>query len=298
VGEARQISPEGWGRSAALAVAALAARQFGVVARAQLAALGIGQTTIDRWLACGRLHRIHPGVYAVGHRSLSREGRFLAAVFACGDDAVLSHRAAAALWGFGPQAQAEVTAPVKRKLARSRAELPEDERTTLLGIAVTTVERTLVDLASDARIERLVREADVQRLLSWPRLERLLDRYPRKRGTRKLRALAASARPITRSELEDRFRGLVLGANLPTPRFNTTLELNERRLEVDAWWPSRRLVVELDGHTYHANRAAFEADRERDRMLQASGIKVVRITWRQLREQRAAVARDLQTLLS
>jgi very-short-patch-repair endonuclease len=163
---------------------------------------------------------------------------------------------------------------------------------------VTTVERTLLDLAKSPRIERLVREADVQRLLSWPRLEALLDRYPRKRGTRKLRTLVASSRPITRSELEDRFSAFLLDANLPTPRFNATLELTGRRLEVDAWWPHAKLAVELDSHAYHANRAAFESDRERDRILQAAGIKVVRITWRQLRTQSAAVARDLETLLS
>jgi len=291
------------------AIADLAGRQHGVVARAQLVDLGLGRGAITRRLERGRLHRVHREVYAVGHRVLSRRGRWTAAVLAAGPGAVLSHRSAAALWGlrpFGPR-RPEVTAVPRRRAGPGvevhHTRLSYDEVTEQEGIAVTTASRTLLDLAAvlpRRQLERALQEAEVRRLGDLVSLERLLARHPRRRGTATLRCVIASGRAgenATRSDLEESFLALLERVGLARPEVNAPVEIAGRLIECDCVWRPQRLMVELDGHAAHGRRSAFEADRARDRALQAAGWRVVRVTWRQLHAEPATVTADMRELL-
>ena len=182
-----------------------------------------------------------------------------------------------------------------------RVSLPADEVTVLDGIPVTTVPRTLFDLAAvlDTRqIERALNEADYLRLTDRLSLPDLLDRHPGRAGALNLRA-ALTARSAgatrTRSELEERFIRLVDRVGLARPKTNVQVPGVG---EVDCAWPGQRLVLELDSRAAHATPTAFEADRERDRVLQAAGWRVIRVTWRQLAGDRARVVEDLRALLA
>jgi hypothetical protein len=232
----------------------------------------------------------------------------MAAVLACGLRAVLSHRSAGQLWGLLPRSSLvpEVTRPAKfRPRAGIRAyqsSLPADEIGRVSGIPVTSVARTQFDLAaalSRHRLERVLNEAEVQRLTDRLSLFDLIDRYPRHRGVVNLRALleAKTPRGITRSRLEERFVGFLDTHGLPRPRLNAHLALRGRFFEVDCLWRDRKLVVELDGRGFHDTGRAFERDRERDRILLAEGWRVTRVTWRQLDVEADSVAADLAGLL-
>jgi very-short-patch-repair endonuclease len=297
-------------RERAAALAALANRQHGVVARRQLLGLGMCGNGIDHQLRLWRLHRLHPGVYAVGHRLVSREGRWMAALLAGGDGATLSHRSAAGLWGLlrSPPTRVEITSPrgtrSNRRVHRHRGRLLSDEVMHWRGIPVTTVSRTLLDVASIASLPALLsmlREAEMRRLPLRPTLEELLERHPRRRGNaavrRSLMQLGRLPSGQTRSRLEDRFLSFVAKHELPRPQTNALLALGRRMIEVDCLWQRERLIVELDGHESHGTRSAFESDRERDRLLQVSGWRVVRITWRQLEAEPGAIADDLRLIL-
>jgi len=276
-----------------------------VVSTAQLHALGLSQTAIRDRARTGRLHRVHRGVYAVGHPRLLPRGRLWAAILACGD-AVLSHRSAAALWDLLP-APARVEVTTLRRSAstpairvhRSRT-LTERDRTTHEGLPLTTVPRTLVDLAdvlSAHRLERVLHRAEHLRLLDARAIEGRLASLSGRRA-RALRAALDGLRhrepSITRSELEERFLSLVAQNDLPRPEVNVHLHGHE----VDALWRARRLVAELDGAETHLTPRAFEQDRRRDAQLQVQGYAVVRFTWRQVTNEPHAVAATLNALLS
>jgi very-short-patch-repair endonuclease/predicted transcriptional regulator of viral defense system len=290
--------------SADLVIGSLARSQHGVVARRQLLALGLGDRAIDHRLACGRLHPIRRGVYAVGHAVLTPRGRWLAAVLGAGTGAVLSHGAAAALWGLGPTGQIEVTVPVKRAsrpgLTVHASRLAGDETTEVDGIPVTTVARTILDLAAvwpRHRVERALHEAEVRQLTSPTSLDELLRRHPRRRGNSALRSILAKARAganLTRSELEARFLAFLDAHHLPRPRTNVDV----CGFEADCVWSARQLIVELDGHATHVTRAKFERDRVRDRALQIAGWRVVRVTWRQMHQEAGGLAADLLAFLN
>jgi very-short-patch-repair endonuclease len=285
------------------AIGRLAESQHGVVTRAQLSALGLGERAIDHRLGLNLLRPVHRGVYTIGHRLLTQRGRWMAAVLACGPGAVLSYRAAAALWGIRNGTRVEVTAPTARHrrdgFTVHRAVLPEDERTTHLGIPTTTVPRTLLDLSAVVGRDELrsaTRQAEQRRLADRMWLGDLIERYPRRPGIKALKAIAEEATrglSIVRSELEERFHAFLLSAAFPEPATNVLIET----FEVDCAWPERRLIVELDGHATHSTQHAFERDRERDRVLSAAGWRVVRITWRQLADDPDRVERDLRRLL-
>jgi very-short-patch-repair endonuclease len=288
------------------AFAALAGRQYGVVSRRQLLDLGLSSRAIGCRRERGQLHPLHRGVYAVGHRVVCREGWWIAAVLAAGPHAVLSHRSAAALWGLrgNPTTRTEVTVP-RAQRSRPRitvhsARLPADEVTIRAGIPTTTAARTLLDLAAILQpheLERVLEQAEANRLTDHTPLDALLTRYPTRKGTSSLRALLHTellgATP-TRSALEARFLALLAAHDLPRPKTNVWLP--DLGIEVDCLWRAQRLIVELDGQTHHT-RAAFERDRARDRALQAAGWRVIRITWRQLHEHPDAVVFDLRDLL-
>jgi very-short-patch-repair endonuclease len=220
-------------------------------------------------------------------------------VLAVGTGAVLSHRSAAAQHGLGHWLHLEVTAPtprVHRGITVYTSSLPVDEITSVLGIPVTTVPKTLLDLASvlpPHQLERAINEAEIQRLHDPLSLRDLVARYPKRKGIATIRAILDTAPVLTREELEARFRAFIRSFGLPTPRFNFSVV----GYECDCVWREQRLIVELDGRATHATRAAFEGDRERDRILTAAGWRVIRITWRQLHRTPERVATDLKRLL-
>jgi very-short-patch-repair endonuclease len=266
------------------AIAALAESQHGVVAIWQLLELGLGRDAIQYRVSIGRLHRIHRGVYAVGHRKLTRQGHRMAAVLAYGPDAVLSHRSAAAHREIARSSyRIDVTTPHSkrsRKTIRAHtARLHPEERTIHDGIPVTSVARTILDLAAQLSKDSLIyliEESDRKELLDLRALERAIARRPRAAGVVRLnRVLAACRGPAdTRSKLEKGFRALIARAGLPEPQFNVRVA----GVTVDVWWPQWKLVVELDGEPYHTTLSAFESDRIRDATLQKADQRVLRVT--------------------
>jgi Protein of unknown function (DUF559)/Transcriptional regulator, AbiEi antitoxin len=263
-------------------VAAIAAQQHGIVVRRQLVAAGLGSRAIAIRARKGQLHRVHRGVYAVGHRALSLHGRFMAAVLACGEGAVLSHGSAAVLWGLlrpldGP---VHVSIPSRRG-AGSRGgiqvhrcpSLARAQHPPLLTrrhrIPVTTVPRTIHDLRGSLP----------------PRLVRRAIRQAEHAGYR----LDGVESDGTRSDLETAFLGLCRRFGLPPPEVNVKLG----SWEVDFLWRAQRLVVEVDTFTYHRGSVAFEDDHARDLDLSARGYAVRRFTDSQIEAAPERVAADL-----
>jgi very-short-patch-repair endonuclease len=296
-------------RDVDLLLAELAGRQHGVVARWQLLAAGVGRRAIDQRMG-RRLYRIHRGVYAVGYPASGIERRWMAAVLAAGQNAVLSHRSAAQLWGLVPRNNhpAEVTRPTYFRsdppIRAHRSSLRDDERTVVEGISVTTVPRTVLDLAavgSRREVERALNEVEVRGLTDPLSIPDLLARYPGRRGTATLRELlreGAEAAGPTRNDFEEFFVPLLDSHGLPRPRFNADVCVAGRFFSADCLWRRERLIVELDGRAVHGTRLAFENDRERDRLLMVDGWRVMRVTWRQLRDQAPAIASDLRRALA
>ncbi len=291
-------------------ISVLADRQHGVVSRSQLIARGLSERMIDRRIERGWLHIVHPGAYAVGRRGLSREGRWMAAVLAGGRGAVLSHRSAAELWRLLPPLAGPADVTIRRWRRRTRniiwhcSVLPSDEVTSLGPIPVTTVARTLLDLAAVAKphvLEEAMREAEHRRLADSPSLADLLERYPGRRGAGRVKAVLATGVAdlgVTREELERRFLRFLDRYRLPRPRLNYPIQLPGRLVIADCAWPERRLIAELDGRAFHDNARAFESDRARDRALLVAGWRTVRITWRQLHDAPALLAGELAALLA
>jgi very-short-patch-repair endonuclease len=287
------------------AVAALAMRQHGVVARRQLEALGLGRGAVAHRITVGRLHAVHRGVYAVGHRRLSGRGHWMAAVLACGSGAALSHASAAALWELRPSEAPLVDVAVRagagRTLAGVRAHrlggLRDDEVTAVDAIPVTTVARTLLDLAAVVPrrgLERTLDQAEVRELFDLRSLHATLGAHPGHHGAGMLaRALREhqAGTTLTRSELEERFLALCNAHAIPRPQVNARVA----GLEVDFLFAAERLVVEVDGFRFHRGRAAFERDRDRDAILALAGVRVLRFTHRQVSERPGLVAAALRS---
>lgn len=289
-------------------VADLAQRQHGVVSRRQLLALGMGRRAITGRLERAQFHEVHRGVYTVGVRRISRHGRWMAAVLACGDGAVLSHRSAACLWRLLPPAAewVDVTRPkaeVERKgIKGHRSRVRDDEWLIRDGIPVTSPFRTIFDLAAEVEmreLERVFHEAEARQVTDRVSLPMLLARYPGRRGARNLRALLAARQPvgITRNDFEEAFLVLVDRFGLPRPRMNADLAIRGRFFEIDALWERERVALELDSRGIHGTHKKFESDRLRDRILVAEGWRTMRITWRQLQEEPEAIATDLRSAL-
>jgi Protein of unknown function (DUF559) len=296
------MQTDGWDE----AIGRLATAQQGRVSREQLLGLGLGRGAIEHRLLTGRLRPVHRGVYAVGHEAPSREADWMAAVLAVGEGAALSHWSAAHLWrlrpGRGPVSH--VTCPRRRRspsgIRVHFAVLPADEVTIEDGIPVTTASRVALDLAPllpSASLTRAIAEAERRRLSHGPSLPELLDRYPRRAGTPKLRAILGKPIPFTRSDLEARFVELVDHAGLPRPETNGLVELPGRRSEADFVWRAQRLMVELDHYATHGDSFAFATDRARDRAAQLAGWAVVRVTDTQLEAEPERIAADLSRLL-
>jgi putative AbiEi antitoxin of type IV toxin-antitoxin system/uncharacterized protein DUF559 len=272
-----------------LAVSGLAGRQWGVVARRQLRALGVSPSVIDAWVQRRRLQRVHQGVYALAHTALRVEGWRLAAVLACGPAAVLSHRSAAAHWGLlrTDQRRIDVTAPRGRhgapgiRLHRSRS-LDAQDTTRHEGIAITSVSRTLLDVAALSRageLERALAQAERLQLYDHRATTDVIARSNGHRGT-KILACATTREPKwTRNEWEAEFLRQLRDAGLPEPLTNDAFDIPDHgHCEPDYHWPSHQVIVELDGFETHGTRAAFRADRAKDAALTASGYRVLRFT--------------------
>jgi very-short-patch-repair endonuclease len=275
-----------------------------------LTTLGLRKHAISYRLKVGRLWIVMPKTYAVGQRRLPPLGRSMAAVLSSGAGAVLSHRSAAALWGIrDPRAGAiDVTVPSKststKLVRRHHLDLPDDEVTIHEGIPVTTVPRTVLDLASTATIDEVevaIRQVEFLRLHDKLSLLDLIERYPARRGTARVKTALVRIEALptgrVRSPLETKFLPFLRRHQLPRPRLNDWIILGERRYQVDCHWPGTGQVVELDSWQAHGSRSAFQEDRVRDRVLRTAGYEVTRISWRQLDDEPGAIASDLRQLL-
>ena len=230
----------------------------------------------------------------------------MAAVLAAGRDAVLSHRSAAYLWGVvdEPDGPVHVTLSSRgcRKAgiaAHNTRSLPPTDRTIRWGIPATSPVRTVIDLAEsvdDRELEQILAEARVMKLFTEGQLRNALGRARGRRGAKRVRRILARAQgpALTRSEAEKRFLALVRAAQLPEPRANALVA----GCEVDFYWPLEGLVVEIDGFAFHSSRRSFERDRARDAALTARGLRVTRVTWRQLSDGPEAVIARLATALA
>jgi len=182
--------------------------------------------------------------------------------------------------------------------------LPDDETTTVDAIPVTTVPRTIFDLAATLsidQVESMLREAEYRRLYDRLSLVDLLERYPRRRGGPHVRVALRRIERLPpgrpKSPLEERFLSFLRRHNLPRPRLNDWIVVGSKRFQVDCHWPGTGQLVELDSWEAHGTRSAFRRDRGRDRTLSVAGYIVTRISWAQLDDEPEAVAHDLRTLL-
>jgi very-short-patch-repair endonuclease len=284
-------------------VLGLARRQHGVVSWSQLAGAGVSARWVDLRLARGWLRRLHRGVYLVGPLE-TEHSRAMAATLAAGPGALVSHYAAAVLWGLRPPADGPIDVTVPGRKTRCRpgirthnGDLHPADATLRHGIPVTSAARALLDLAATAAtkdVDLALNEAHVQRRVSSHSLTEQFSRYPRHRGTAALREAQRTEPKLTRSEAERRAMGLIRKARLPKPETNVRIA----GYEVDLVWREQRLVVEIDGFAFHSSRRSFERDRRKDRELQARGYRVMRITWRELVEEPEAVVAALAAALS
>lgn len=290
-----------------LELAELARLQHGVVSIRQLIGpLDYSRRSVSRAAAAGRLHRLQPGVYAVGHTCLSTYGEAMAAVLACGPDAVLSHYSAAWLWGIAkvPAAPFHVTGPVSRRprlpirIHRSRC-LTARDRVLREGIPLTALPRTVLDMAALVEfgwLQRMLESSEEKDLFDLGAFEELIDRTRGHHGWGRMRRAIAFHNPVvpwTRSGFERRFFEAVLGAGLPRPSMNYF----ESGFELDAYWPDVRFAVELDAYATHGSRAAFERDRLRQEDLKLHGIEMTRVTDVRFAREPDAVLNRIRRLL-
>jgi predicted transcriptional regulator of viral defense system len=282
-------------------VAALAARQWGVISATELRRCGLSRDAIATRVRDGHLHRFHRGVYVVGHANPPLEACFLAAVKACGKGAVLSHFSAAALWdlvrwdGRDPEVSVVSSAGRARRgiLVHRGVRLDPTDVRRRRGIPVTSPARALADVAAslgDRGLRRAVREAQARRLVDIAELTGLLRRLGRPRGSVKLTRIVATGPAPTRSELEDIVLDLILVGGFEHPDVNVPLVVEGRRVVPDFRWPRQHLVVEADGGAWHDNKLVREDDAERQALLESHGERIVRVSWDQ------ALSRPRQTL--
>jgi hypothetical protein len=287
-------------------LAALAAKQHGIVSARQLRRLGYSASAIERAARAGRLHRIHRGVYAVGHARLTKQGRCLAAVAAAGSGALLSHASAAWLWGLLSSCPAEPELTVANRRHRRRAirthyssALVADDRARHEAIPVTAVPRTLLDLAAttwSSQLDRAVQRAERLDLLDVAAIEAILERRRGAPGTAALsQALEIYRDPVfARSRPERLFLDLVKKAGLPRPAINVYVAGHE----IDAYWERERFAVEVDGWEAHRTRTAFENDPVRQEDLKLAGIDSIRLTARRIEREPSQIAERLAILLA
>jgi len=286
-----------------LAIARIAGRQDNVITGDQLRAAGLGRGAIAHRLKAGTMQRLHTDVYLLGAAPPTPMARARAAVLACEPDAVASHRSAACLYGLLPDLGGDIDVTVvgrnpgrRSGIRRHRvARLGPQEVRTMRGLKVTSVARTICDLAateSARETEQAVQEALYREIVTVGALAAMLTPNPRRKGAPVIRALIRDPR-LTRSERERRLLKLIDAAQLPKPLTNAPLH----GYKADLYWPRHGLVVEFDGWGAHGHRLAFESNRKRDQIMLAAGLRVLRVTDRQLEgEPIAIIARIAQAL--
>jgi hypothetical protein len=294
-----------------VAIALLAKDQHGVIALWQLRELGLSASAVRERVATGRLHRIHRGVYAVGHSVVSIDGRRMAAVLACGPTAVASHRMAGALHAIVNSPALEVTVPtcagrqVPGIVIHRTRRLDPDETGEIDGIPCTSLARTLLDyaeLATDRQVERACEQAEILRIYDHRAITATIERNPGRRGTKRLLSVAADFRPgttPTRNDVEEAMLAICDGADIPRPLVNAWIPFPEGGgAEPDFLWPAPKRIVEVDGDEAHGTRHAFESDRARERRLTLMEFEMIHFTWRDVMLRPEQVARDLAAFLA
>jgi predicted transcriptional regulator of viral defense system len=298
-----------------VALAALAETQHGVITLDHLRGLGLSGSAVQDRAAAGRLHRIHRAVYAlVPEELLSRDGRFVAAVFACGPHAVLSHRSAAALLELRRSERSKIDVTIPQRAPRKHAGIDVHRSTTLAprditvvrDIPCTTVARTLLDLAQviDQRgVERACDQAEILEVLDGRALLDQLRRNEARPAARRLGVVLDEhyiGSTPTWSKLEEAFLAMCRAAHLPQPEVNVWINPSDGDpswIRADFVFRAARLVVETDGRKTHRTRQAFEHNRRQDQRLTVAGWRVIRTTWRQVTERPGQLVTTIEALL-
>ncbi|MDQ2676223.1 MAG: type IV toxin-antitoxin system AbiEi family antitoxin domain-containing protein [Actinomycetota bacterium] len=294
-----------------LAIARIAECQHGVISLEQLRILGLSPPAVRARVARGRLHRVHRGVYAVGHANLTQHGRWMAAVLACGDGAVLSHLSAAHLIGLSLwSGSIEVAAPARR--GRRRPGIIVHPTQTLHprnlcqahGIPSTNWARIVLDLAGTRPRQvaaKALERAETLRVFDLGELEDVMSAAGSHAGVRMLRDLLSGYREglgETESPAEEAFLEICARTGISRPLCNFWMEIAGRWIRHDFWWPRERVSVEVDGFGTHGTRGGFRADRRRDRnLLLNSDIALLRFDAWEINHAGDEVARDVKTLL-
>jgi predicted transcriptional regulator of viral defense system len=283
------------------AIAELANAQHAVFGLDQLAELGLSPRAVQKRAVAGRLHRIHQTVYSlVPKKLLTREGLYMAAVLACGPGAALSHRSAAALHGLRSWGHTSIEVTVPRPSTRTHSgvavhrsrTLTEADTTVVNNIPVTTIARTLFDLAElvdQRQLERAFDQAEIVEGLDLNKINDQLARNPTRPGAKRVRHVLENhyiGSTPTENDFEEALLALTRALGLPDPEVQFWIDPGdgEPPIKADFAWPDRRIVVETDGRRTHGTKQAFEADRRRDQRLIAAGWTVIRTTWRQLKQ--------------
>jgi hypothetical protein len=262
-------------------VAATAAEQHGVISTRQLRACGLGSTEVSRRVRGGRLHRVHRGVYAVGHPALTLTGRFVAAVHACGNAASLSHFACGAYWEFmrweDRLIDVTVIGTTTRRVPGVRVHRSRslDERDILRrdGMRVTSPARTLLDLAAvlpPKALRRAARQAQAERRVNIRQLAEILERSNGHRGVPALRAII------------DDLLDLLDRAKIERPEVNAPLHVGGRSITPDYLWRERRIAIEADSRRWHDDPLTHGNDTDKQAILEANDYRVLRITDHQI----------------
>lgn len=282
----------------------LAGRQHGIVSRRQLLALGFSKSAIDHRVGRGRLHVVAHGVYAIGWPELTGKRRWMAAVLTCSEKAVLSHRSAAAFWGIGEENTGAIDISVRRRCElrrpglriRGRPSLRVEDIVVRDGIPVTSIVRTLVDLAAELpllKVERSVNEADKLDLIDPDGLRSALDDYAGEPGVKALRKLLDKRTfRLSDSDLEIVFRPIAMEAGLPPPLTKQVVN----GFEVDFFWPDLSLVVETDGLRYHRTPSTQARDARRDRAHALAGMTPLRFTHHEIKHESSRVRSELRRI--
>ena len=296
------------------ALATLAEGQHGVFDLDQLRNLGLSPRAVGARAATGRLHRIHQGVYSlVPERLLSWEGRRMAAVLACGPDAVLSHRSAAELHGLVNRGGKWIDVTVPKRSSRQHEGIRLHRSTTLMpndvtetnGIRCTTIARTLLDLGEvmpRRSIERACDQADAMREFDRRALDDQIARNPTRRGATVLRSVLDEhyvGSTMTASEFEEAMVAFCDAWGYPKPRVNYWICLDDGgpAIKADFAWPEHKVIVETDGVETHLTRQAFERDRRKDLRLHAAGWRPARVTPQRLKHEPELIDRTLSALI-
>jgi very-short-patch-repair endonuclease len=278
------------------AIARIGRRQDNVITREQLIASGLGRGAIEHRVNAAWMQRMHQGVYLIGPAPPTLMARVRAAAMACGADAMVSHRSAAEMFGLLSETEGEVHVTVAGRNPHRQAgirihrvaRLPRHEVTKMRGIPVTSVARTIADLAAtepENDVEHAFQEALYRKLVVPPALAEIISREPRRKGAPVIRGLIEDPR-MTRSEKERRLLRLIDAAQLPRPVTNVRVH----GYLIDVYWPAERLAVEFDGQRAHGHLLAFDANRKRDQVLLSHGVRVMRVTDRHLGGEPVAVA--------